>query len=68
MDHKMTLYERTLELLRGRPEELTLSKICKETGLKIDWIAKFVQGKVTDPSVNKVQKLYEYLTKSTLKV
>jgi hypothetical protein len=38
------------------------------TGLKPNWLSKLAQGRLPDPSVNKVQKLYEHLTAKPLEV
>jgi len=40
----------------------------KEADLDVSWLSMFNRGKITEPSVNKVQKLYEYLSKSKLKI
>ncbi len=64
----MTLYERTLQLLKDRPHTLTFQKIETETEIKIPWLSKFVIGEIKDPSVNKIQKLYEFLAKQPLEI
>jgi hypothetical protein len=65
------LLEKTLELLRNRPQALTLHVIAKETGLTIAWL-EFVSAKSVDecgdPSVSRVVTLYEYLSKKKLVV
>lgn len=61
-----TLYARTLELLKNSDKPLPL--IYKETDLPFYWLRKLSQGEIKDPSVNRVQKLYEYLSGSTLEV
>lgn len=42
--------------------------IYKETGLPQHWLRKFAAGEFRDPSVNRVQTLYEYLTGRSLDV
>jgi hypothetical protein len=59
-----TLLARTRELLQ-RTEDSYLS-IYDATGLNPNWLSLLCAGKIRDPSVNKVQKLYEHLKKNTL--
>lgn len=63
-----TLRDRTLDLLKARPVTVTLHLIAIETGLNEGWLSMFHRDKISDPSVNMVQTLYEYLTKSQIKV
>ena len=60
--------DKTLELLKNRPAHLTLQKIAKETDLGEGWLSMFHNGNINHPSVNMIQALYEYLTKTKLKV
>ena len=62
------LHERTLHLLHSRPTPMTIKLIADETGINIDWIRKFSSGKISDPSVNTVEHLYEFLTGRELDV
>lgn len=65
----MNLYEKTKYLLRNRPAMVTFSDIEKATGIGEPWLRMLNKKDCTkDPSVNKVQKLYEYLSKKKLKV
>lgn len=64
----MTLYNKTLELIKTRPRNLTFAEIEKRTGIKQSWLRAFSQGKIKDPSVNLIQSLYEFLTNTKLKV
>lgn len=48
--------------------ELTHAEIFLATNIPIHWLTNFARGKTLDPSVNRVQKLYEYLTGKPLKV
>lgn len=61
-----TLHSKTFELLKKSKE--TLINIHSDTGISYYWLLKFKTGAVRDPSVNRVQKLYEYLTNTKLKV
>lgn len=40
----------------------TYLDIYKDTGLDPNWLSLMSRGKLRNPSVNKVQKLYEHLT------
>lgn len=66
-----TLMEKTRELLRA--SERSLPEIyadLRSEGIDISyfWLRKFSSGSVRDPSVNKVQALYEFLSGTTLTV
>jgi hypothetical protein len=60
------LRDATLELLTNRSVKLTLARINADTGLPETWLSMFGQGRIDDPSVNKVETLYEYLSGSTV--
>lgn len=58
------LAESTLNLLRGRTNNLLLKQIASESGLKLEWIKKFQQGKIKDKynvDGNKIERLNKYL-------
>lgn len=55
-----TLMNETLRLLRERSE--SLPEIHSATGLPFYWLRKFAGNEIRDPSVNRVQALYEYLS------
>jgi hypothetical protein len=61
-----TLLART----RGMIQQSNLKPhdIFKETGLPFYWLVSFSKGTAKDPSVNRVQYLYEYLAKKQLDV
>lgn len=61
-----SLYARTLELLQASDKSLPL--IYKETDIPFYWLRKFSSGTVPNPSVNRVQRLYEYLSGKKLEV
>jgi hypothetical protein len=61
-DQPGRLMEETRRLLMGRD----LLKIYTETGIPYYWLRSFVSGKYQNPSVNRVQYLYEHLAKDTL--
>lgn len=55
----VNLYETTREMLiasRGQ-----FRKIADETGLDYFWLSSVAQGRIEDPGVRKMQRLYDYL-------
>lgn len=60
----MTLYEKTLELINK--DGVSLGELSKRTGISYDWLNKLKRGTIQDPSVNKIQKVYENLAKTPL--
>ena len=61
-----TLMQRTFELLQEANEPLL--KMSQNADVSFYWLQKFKAGTVEDPSVNAVQKLYEYLSGKSLKL
>lgn len=59
-----TLHARTRALLNN--DKRTLDEISRASGLSVYWLQKFRTGQIHDPSANKVQRLYEYLTGKAL--
>jgi hypothetical protein len=58
-----SLMARTQDLLVNRPRTLTFVQIqadCPALGIR--WLQAFANGKIAEPSVNKVEMLYEYLS------
>ena len=49
------------ELLRHRSATITLKAIAEVTGLGEQWLKLIHQGKITDPSINKMETLHNYL-------
>lgn len=60
MAQNVALMEETRKLLKD--SQKSLPTIYTETGINFYWLRKFKSGQFKDPSVNTVQKLYEYLT------
>lgn len=58
-DQTGSLMRRTMEMLRERGD---LLKIYTDTKISFYWLRKFANGEFRNPSVNRVQYLYEYLT------
>lgn len=62
------LATRAREALTARPRVLTYDVIAEEIGVSARWVEQFANGGIKDPSVNKVEALYEFLTGNTLNV
>lgn len=62
------LHARTLELLKARARTVTLKSISEETGLEEFWLSKFQNETINDPSVNRIETLYEHLSGKSLEV
>lgn len=56
----------TVKHLKNRSRSLTLKKISDDTDIPETWLAKFVQAKTDNPSVNYCLTLYQYLTNTTI--
>lgn len=61
-----SLLEKTRTLLNTTDQ--TYLSIYGATGLTPNWLSMLGSGKIPDPSVNKVQKLYEHLTETELAI
>lgn len=61
-----SLLERTRELLKAANQPLP--ELAKSSGLPVSWLKKLRYGKIEDPSVNRIQRLYEFLSGSQIKV
>lgn len=53
LDHVLNLLKQS---------DKTAREIQNDTGLKEDWLNKLRQGLIDDPSVNKIEILYVYLS------
>ncbi len=62
------LYTRTVFLLQTRPAQLTLYAISQKTGLPLGWLNMLSQGRILNPSVNKIERLYNFLNSKDLEV
>lgn len=61
-----SLLLRTRQLLRDDPR--SLHDVAVQSQTPFYWLRKFHTGEIKDPGVNRVQRLYEFLTASTLTV
>jgi hypothetical protein len=67
-DYKPRLRDKVLTLLEERPRSLTLKDVAEGSGLPEAWLKSFASRKINDPSVNRVETLYTYLTGKPLDV
>lgn len=65
-DAACTLLRKTRKLLNET--QASYLDIYTKTGLTPNWLTGVATGNIRDPSVNRIQKLYEYLTASQLTV
>lgn len=63
-DEPGTLMLKTYQLLRK--DKRTLSDISIDTGISFFWLQRFNASAMKNPSVNRVQYLYEQLSNTTL--
>ena len=61
---KGTLLIRTIEILKA--DKRTLRMIGQATGIPFYWLKKLSAGEIDDPSVNRVQYLFEFISKTKL--
>jgi hypothetical protein len=60
---------RTRELVRNRPRTITLEKIAQEAHVSVFWLKQFTRTKgITEPSVSKVEAIYNVLSAKPLEV
>lgn len=57
---KSKLLKRTIQLLNKTT--LSLSHIAKDVGVSKMWLCKLKQGRIKEPSVQKIEVLHRYLT------
>lgn len=60
-----TLFKETFRRLQLVPN---LEEVAKNTNISYFWLVKFKNGHIKDPSVNRIQILFEYLSNNKLKV
>jgi dynactin complex subunit len=59
-----TLLTTTIELLKADPR--TLRMVSQATAIPYYWLKKLSAGEINDPSVNRIQQLFEFLSKKRL--
>lgn len=64
-DNHRTLLQKTLTLFEEAKKTTTVGEIAKHSGLPDAWLRKLPS--INDPSVNRIQKLYETLSQRSLR-
>lgn len=62
------LLDKTLDLVRNRPREVSYEQIAAEAEVSISWLKKFVSGEIKEPSVCSVEAVYVFLAKKPLEL
>lgn len=65
---KSRLAKRVIELLKARPYGVSFRQLEEETNIPQGWINRLQQGKIAEPSVVRVEKLYEHLSETRLEL
>lgn len=68
MEHELSLMSKTRQLLKDRGTDVTFLIIYDKLGIPPGWTQKFLAGSIPNPSCNRVQALYEYLSGKKLVV
>jgi len=63
-DKPGSLMQKTITLIRE--DQRSLLELYSETGIPFYWLRKFVNNEFKNPSVNRVQYLYEFLSNSKI--
>ena len=63
-DKPLSLYATTRQLLKDDARPVRM--IGQATGVPYYWLKKFSAGEIPNPAVNRIQYLYEFLSKSKL--
>lgn len=58
------LLERTLGLIKSRPDDLSLPELAKGAGVKYDWLTALLYGRIKHPSVVRIQRVHDFLAKN----
>lgn len=58
----INLHRQTVTLLQNRPRTLTLEKIADEANVNYHWLARLSRDAIEEPGVNKIAKVFQYLT------
>ncbi len=55
------LLARTQQLVANAPRHVTQRMMAQAAGVSDAWISRFIEDKIPDPGVRRVQKLHDYL-------
>lgn len=59
----MNFLKITRDLLKKRPDTITLVQIAEDLDLSYSWICKLSSGNLKNPSYQKLQAVHDYLEK-----
>lgn len=62
------LLTKVLTMLSDRPRDVSYKDISDKLNLPEPWIKAVATGQIKDPSVNRIEMLYEYLSGTPLNV
>lgn len=65
-DEPGKLMKKVQDLLKNDPR--SIPEIYKQSGIPFYWLRKFADGAYQNPSVNRIERLYEFLTGKSLEV
>lgn len=65
---KSRLLDATLEALDNRPRKVTLAVIARDCQVSEPWLRSLIDGRIPNPGVCRIERLYTYLTKKEIKV
>jgi len=60
------LLHRTLDMVRDRPRSCTYEVLAEQTGIPTAWLKNFVNNRIEDPGVKRVETLFVFFAKSPL--
>lgn len=63
-DERNTLHKATIAAVKADPRTLRL--LAQATGVPFYWLKKLSADEIANPSVNRIQYVYEFITKSKL--
>lgn len=62
----VNLTAHTVTLLRNRPSTVTLDDVAVGACVGRSWLSALLNGQIKTPSADKIQSLYEFLSKKPL--
>jgi transcriptional regulator with XRE-family HTH domain len=64
---RKSLLDCTRQLLIDRPRKITITEIAEKIDVSASWLDALIAGRINEPSVNSIQRLYEFLKNDSLK-
>jgi transcriptional regulator with XRE-family HTH domain len=63
-----SLTKKTLELYRQRPRSMTKDRLAEELGISPSWVDQWSRGIIKNPSADRIQAIYEFLSGKKLEL